>query len=116
MIQSFRDVRLASLVASHSEVAFEARLRGYAHALHAFPREYSAVADALTFCDMTTSPKGNHISFEERIVEILCRYKEQDIVSLFVKQRPLYLVTLSVQSRCFTNAKKTLSVELVLYK
>ena len=105
VIQSFRDVRLASLVASHSEVAFEARLRGYAHALHAFPREYSAVADALTFCDMTTSPKGNHISFEERIVEILCRYKEQDIVSLFVKQRPLYLVTLSVQSRCFTNMK-----------
>ena len=86
MIQSFRDVRLASLVASHSEVAFEARLRGYAHALHAFPREYSAVADALTFCDMTTSPEGKHILFEERIAEILCRYKEQDIVSQSIRQ------------------------------
>ena len=80
VIQSFRDVRLASLVAHHSEAAFEARLRGYAHALHAFPCEYSAVADALTFCDMTTSPEGKHISFEERIAEILYRYKENDIV------------------------------------
>ena len=85
-IQSFRDVRLASLIAHHSEAAIEARLRGYAHALDAFPREYSAVADALTFCDMTTSPEGKHISFEERIAEILCRYKEQDIVSQSVRQ------------------------------
>ncbi|TME14465.1 MAG: HD domain-containing protein [Chloroflexi bacterium] len=80
VIQFFRDVRLASLVAHHSEATFEARLRGYAHALHAFPCEYSAVADALTFCDMTTSPEGKHISFEERIAEILYRYKENDIV------------------------------------
>src|SRR5205085_7865047 len=70
----------------HSEAAFEAQLRGYAHALHAFPREYSAVADALTFCDMTTSPEGKHISFEERIAEILCRYKEQDIVNQSIRQ------------------------------
>jgi hypothetical protein len=80
VLQFFRDVRLASLVAHHSEATFEAQLRGYAHALHAFPREYSAVADALTFCDMTTSPEGKYISFEERIAEILYRYKENDIV------------------------------------
>ena len=86
MIQSFKDIRLASLVAHHSEAAFEAQLRGYAHALHAFPREYSAVADALTFCDMTTSPEGKHTSFEERITEILCRYKEKDIVSQSIQQ------------------------------
>lgn len=85
VIQTFRDVRLASLVAHHSEAAVEAQLRGYAHALHAFPREYSAVADALTFCDMTTSPEGKHTSFEERITEILCRYKEQDIVSQSIR-------------------------------
>jgi hypothetical protein len=44
------------------------------------------VADALTFCDMTTGPEGTHISFEERIAEILCRYKEQDIVSQSIRQ------------------------------
>ena len=86
VIQTFKDVRLASLVAHHSEAAFEARLRGYTPALHAFPREYSAVADALTFCDMTTSPEGKHTSFEERITEILCRYKEKDIVSRSIRQ------------------------------
>src|SRR5438874_10072976 len=86
VIQSFKDIRLASLVAHHSEAAFEARLRGYAHALHAFPREYSTVADALTFCDMTTSPEGKHISFEERIAEILRRYKETDIVAQSILQ------------------------------
>jgi hypothetical protein len=86
VIQSFKDIRLASLVAHHSEAAFEAQLRGCAPALHAFPREYSTVADALTYCDMTTSPEGDHISFEERIAEILCRYKEQDIVSQSIRQ------------------------------
>ena len=35
---------------------------------------------------MTTSPEGIQISFEERIVEILCRYKEQDIVSQSIRQ------------------------------
>jgi hypothetical protein len=84
--QSFKDIRLASLVTHHSEAAFEARLRGCVHALHAFPCEYSAVAVALIFCDMTTSPKGIHITFEERIAEILCRYKEQDLVNQSIRQ------------------------------
>ena len=86
VMQSFGDERLASLVAHHSEAAFEARLRGYALNLHTFPREYSGVADALTYCDMTTSPEGIHISFEERIAEILCRYKEKDIVAQSILQ------------------------------
>ena len=86
VMESFGNKRLASLVAHHSEATVEARLRGLAHALEAFPREYSAVADALTYCDMTTSPEGIHISFEERIAEILCRYKEQDIVSQSIHQ------------------------------
>src|SRR6266702_3044899 len=64
----------------------EARLRGYDYALDAFPREYSAVADALTYCDMTTSPAGMHITFEERIAEILCRYQEKDIVAQSIRQ------------------------------
>ena len=59
----------------------EARLRGYDYALDAFPREYSAVADALTYCDMTTSPTGFNISFEERIADILHRYGDEDIVA-----------------------------------
>ncbi|MBV9706717.1 MAG: HD domain-containing protein, partial [Chloroflexi bacterium] len=54
--------RLASLVAHHSESRFEARLRGLEHLLDEFPRERSAVADALTYCDQTTGPTGLHVS------------------------------------------------------
>src|SRR5690348_16973986 len=44
--------RLTSLVAYHSEASFEAKLRGLTEELHQFTREYSPVADALTYCDI----------------------------------------------------------------
>src|SRR5437879_545405 len=65
--------RLASLVAHHSEARFEARLRGLEDALNAFPRECSAVADALTYCDQTIGPTGNTVSLQERVVEVFAR-------------------------------------------
>src|SRR5213080_4861054 len=58
--------RLASLVAHHSEARFEASLRGYEAALNEFPCERSAVADALTYCDLTTGPTGEPITLKER--------------------------------------------------
>ncbi len=86
VMESFGNERLASLVAHHSEAKFEARLRGYDLALDAFPREHSTVADALTYCDMTTSPTGSNISFQGRISEILNRYSEKDIVAQSICQ------------------------------
>src|SRR2546427_9810908 len=53
--------RLASLVAHHSEARFEAQLRGHEHELAAFPRERSAIADALTYCDITTGSTGQPV-------------------------------------------------------
>ena len=90
-MESFGNERLASLVAHHSEAEFEARLRGYDLALDAFPREHSTVADALTYCDMTTSPTGSNISFQERISEILNRYSEKDIVAQSIRQATPFL-------------------------
>src|SRR5215469_10024113 len=78
--------RLASLVAHHSEARFEAQLRGYASALEVFPRERSAVADALTYCDLTTGSLGEQVSFKERTREIVARYGETDIVSQALRQ------------------------------
>jgi len=78
--------RLACLVTHHSEADVEACLRGYGSALAEFPRERSAVADALTYCDMTTGPTGEHISFKERTAEIFQRYGERDIVSEALRQ------------------------------
>ena len=50
--------RLACLVAHHSE----ARLRGLTHTLDEFPRERSATADVLTYCDLTRGPPGERVS------------------------------------------------------
>jgi hypothetical protein len=78
--------RLASLVAYHSEAQCEANLRGLAKELEKIPREYSALADALTYCDMTTSPTGQEITFEERIDDILSRYDETHIVAKAIRE------------------------------
>jgi|ERR1019366_548583 hypothetical protein len=80
-LQSCNQERLASLVAYHSEAQFEAKLRGLESMLEQFPREHSEVADALTYCDLTTSPIGLQVSFKDRIIDIFHRYKKTDIVA-----------------------------------
>lgn len=66
--------RLAGLVANHSAAADEADLRGLMKELAVFPDEASPVRDALWACDMTTSPEGGRVDFEERLREITVRY------------------------------------------
>lgn len=85
-LKSQSQIRLASLVAYHSEAQFEARLRGLATELYKFQPETSVIADALTYCDMTTGPTGLHISFEERIADIFQRYDETHIVNRAIHQ------------------------------
>ncbi len=72
--------RLASLIAHHFEARFEAHLRGCDQLMSEFPRERSVIADALTYCDATTSPTGKRISLKERASEIRSRYGERDLV------------------------------------
>jgi hypothetical protein len=85
-LQLYNQGRLASLVVYHSESQFEAKLRGLESMLEKFPHERSAVADALTYCDLTTSSTGKQISFEERIADIISRYNEEDIVFQAMQQ------------------------------
>ncbi|MEN8907978.1 MAG: HD domain-containing protein, partial [Clostridiales bacterium] len=59
--------RVASLVAYHTGALFEARLRNLEDELVKFEKEDSLLADALNYCDMTTSSTGELITFEERI-------------------------------------------------
>jgi len=80
-LHSHRKNRLASLVAHHSEAQFEAHLRGLLLELDTFPRQCSSISDALTYCDITTSPTGLDITFQERISDIFDRYGEADVVS-----------------------------------
>lgn len=82
---TFGDERLACLVAHHSEARFEAQLWGVADALAVFPRERSATADALLYCDMTTGPTGMHVSLKERTAEVLHRYGKTHVVAQSVR-------------------------------
>ena len=62
---------LCRLVAHHSCAVIEAEERGLAHLLTCeFARPSQHLADPLTFCDMTTSPDGEHVQVHNRLAEI----------------------------------------------
>lgn len=81
------DQRLCRLVAHHSCAIVEARLRGLSGELVAeFAPIDGLVADALTYCDMTTSPDGHSVSVEARLGEVIARYGEGDPVAESIKE------------------------------
>jgi HD domain len=84
---------LCRLVAHHSCAVIEAEERGLAHVL---TREFAPpprpLADALTFCDMTTSPDGEHVQVHHRLAEIHDRYGTGHLVSRSIRRAtPLIL-------------------------
>jgi hypothetical protein len=69
---------VCTLVAHHSGAVTEAAERGLSDPLLAeFPLDSHADEQviALTYCDFTTGPRGERLSPEERIAEILSRYE-----------------------------------------
>ncbi|HET8658240.1 MAG TPA: HD domain-containing protein [Micromonosporaceae bacterium] len=75
------DDRVCRLVAHHSCASIEAGNRGLAGDLAAeFPPMDGFLSDALTYCDMTTSPDGEPVDVEVRLAEILARYDQGDVV------------------------------------
>jgi hypothetical protein len=82
--------RLARLVAHHSAARFEAKLRGMESLLAVFELEESPAADALAYCDLTTSPTGDVVTPVERWTDIVERYGQHDIVvQALARARPL---------------------------
>jgi HD superfamily phosphodiesterase len=84
---------LCRLVAHHSCAALEAEERGLGRVL---TREFAPppqnLADALTFCDMTTSPDGDQVPVTRRLAEIHDRYGSGHLVSRFItRATPLIL-------------------------
>ncbi|MBQ1062286.1 HD domain-containing protein [Micromonospora sp. C41] len=79
------DGRIAALVAHHSCAWLEAEERGLGEVLAAeFPREETAVTDALCFSDMTTGPDGQDFEVLERLAEIRSRYGPDHLVTRFI--------------------------------
>jgi hypothetical protein len=79
-VRALGQERLAGLVAYHSSARWEAEALGLSDDLAAFPWEDSATADALTYCDMTTSPTGQRITLADRLAEIAERYGAEHLV------------------------------------
>jgi putative nucleotidyltransferase with HDIG domain len=74
------DRRLCGLVANHSGARYEAALRGLGAELAEFPDEGSLARDGLWYCDMTTGPAGESVTFDQRLAEIRQRYGEDHSV------------------------------------
>jgi HD domain len=76
------DAELCRLVAHHSCAITEAAERGLATALsREFPPARRDLADALTYCDMTTGPDGQRLPVEQRLADIRDRYEAGSPVS-----------------------------------
>ena len=87
------DPMLCRLVAHHSCAVIEAEERGLADLLsREFDEPPRPLADALTFCDMTTSPDGQHGHVHRRLAEIHDRYGSGHLVSRSIRRAtPLIL-------------------------
>lgn len=80
------DDRLVCLVANHSCAIHEARVRGLEHVLLTeFNREDSSTYDALVFCDLSTGPDGQSLTYLERMREIEERYGPEHEVTRALK-------------------------------
>ena len=78
---------LCRLVAHHSCAVIEAGERGLAHVLtREFTPPPQPLADALTFCDMTTSPDGEQVQVNHRLAEIHDRYGSGHLVSRSIRR------------------------------
>jgi hypothetical protein len=73
---------LCRLVAHHSCAINEAAERGLALEMtREFQPARRDLAEALTYCDMTTSPDGQRLQIEQRLAEIRARYGPGHLVS-----------------------------------
>jgi len=84
---------LCRLVAHHSCAIIEAEERGLADVL---TREFTPpprpLADALTFCDMTTSPDGDQVQVTHRLAEIQDRYGSGHLVSRSMRRATPFIL------------------------
>ncbi|MES9604597.1 HD domain-containing protein [Actinomadura sp. NPDC000929] len=81
------DDHLCRLVAHHSCALIEARMRCLATELALeFPPMGPVLRNALTYCDMTTTPDGLPVEVATRVAEIRNRYGPSDIVTNFINE------------------------------
>jgi hypothetical protein len=84
---------VCSLVAYHSCADIEARRRGLADELaEEFVPVGGMLADALTYCDMTTTPDGESTDVSARLAEIRGRYGAGHLVAESMREAGPHIV------------------------
>jgi len=84
---------VCSLVAYHSCADIEARHRGLAEELaDEFAPVGGVLSDALTYCDMTTSPDGEPTDVVARLAEIRSRYGAGHLVAKSMREAGPHIV------------------------
>ncbi|MFD8794462.1 HD domain-containing protein [Streptomyces vinaceus] len=74
------DPRLCSIVAFHTSSPWEAFELGLADALAEFGSADPELVDAITYCDLTSSPVGDLVDPAHRLSEVLERYGPDHVV------------------------------------
>jgi HD domain len=84
------DPELCRLVARHSGAIHEATERGLADDLaREFPHPRPRLSDALAYCDLTTGPDGQRLSFDQRLADIRARYAPgHPVISAMARSAP----------------------------
>ncbi|WP_433177247.1 HD domain-containing protein [Actinoallomurus sp. CA-150999] len=84
---------LCSLVAYHSCAINEANERGlFAELTGEFKPADPFLSDALTYCDMTTTPDGDPIDVKDRLAEIQSRYGAGHLVTRSIRRSSPHIV------------------------
>ncbi|MEU8804781.1 HD domain-containing protein [Spirillospora sp. NPDC048819] len=103
------DTHLCRLVAHHSCALIEARKRDLATELVIeFLSEPPDLHEHLTYCDMTTSPIGEHLSVYDRLTEILARYGTGHVVSDAITEASVHLIGAATRIRQDLEASATI--------
>ena len=100
------DPMLCRLIAHHSCAIIEAEERGIADVLRReFETPPQPLADALTCCDMTTSPDGEPVNVNRRLAEVHHRYGPEHLVSRSMRRAtPMILQAVGqVQAKAATT-------------
>jgi hypothetical protein len=74
------DPRLCTLVALHTSSPWEATELGLSKALDDFTPVPQHLVDAITYCDLSSSPDGHPVEPAERLEEVLNRYGPDHVV------------------------------------
>jgi putative nucleotidyltransferase with HDIG domain len=74
------DDRICVIVAHHTSSPWEARELGLADALAEFAVTQPQLVDAITYCDLSSSPNGLDVDPATRLDEVLSRYGEGHVV------------------------------------